>query len=192
MIESKHSWSPKPSLVWNTVRPFYNSHGNIIGAIEVIRDLTDRMLAEESIRKSEERFRSLVDNIPGAVYRCSKDANWTMHYLSDATVDNYGYPPSIISDINELVNAMASAVEEQSISTREIADNIAQVSVGIQEVNEKVNHSSDVAASISKDISLISESNVEVSSSSENVLSSPGDLPSLAEGLQQIVEGFKV
>lgn len=83
-----------PSCFWNSARKLYNIHGNIIGAIEVIRDISERKMAEIAIIESEERFRSLVSNIPGAVYRCGQDANWTMHLLSDTIADISGYPAS--------------------------------------------------------------------------------------------------
>ena len=212
-------FKPKPSLFWNSACKLYNSNGEIVGAIEVIRDITHRLLAEESLRRSEKiyrglfentgtatfvaeadmtisqvntkceeligysrdeiegkmktsdfvserdlariqayhvgrrkgeenvpseyelelidrqgqtrnaiiqvglivetqqsiaslidisslrkaekelrdnekRFRSLVANIPGAVYRCDRDSDWTMHFLSDVVTDISGYPAS--------------------------------------------------------------------------------------------------
>ena len=35
------------------------------------------------LRENEALLRSLVANIPGAVYRCACDADWTMQWLSD-------------------------------------------------------------------------------------------------------------
>jgi PAS domain S-box-containing protein len=46
----------------------------------------------QALRQSEERFRSLVSNIPGAVYRCANDAHWTIEYVSEAMQQICGYP----------------------------------------------------------------------------------------------------
>lgn len=46
-----------------------------------------RRLANE-----EEKFRSLVGNIPGIAYRCLPDEHWTMLYISDAVETIAGYP----------------------------------------------------------------------------------------------------
>ena len=43
---------------------------------------------------NESRYASLVSNIPGAVYRCDLDENWTMRYLSNYIEQLTGYPPS--------------------------------------------------------------------------------------------------
>jgi PAS domain S-box-containing protein len=57
-------------------------------------DITERKAAEEALRKSEERFSSLVSNIAGAIYRCACDKDWTMEFMSEAIQDICGYPAS--------------------------------------------------------------------------------------------------
>lgn len=49
-----------PSLFWNTARPLYNVDGEVVGAIEVIRDITERMLAEEELGRHREKLEELI------------------------------------------------------------------------------------------------------------------------------------
>jgi PAS domain S-box-containing protein len=44
------------------------------------------------LRANEALLRSLVANIPGAVYRCACDEHWTMQWLSDEIEEISGYP----------------------------------------------------------------------------------------------------
>ncbi|MEB3224476.1 MAG: response regulator [Synechococcus sp.] len=44
--------------------------------------IEDLRQTEEALRSSENRYRSLILNIPGAVYRCRPDEYWTMEFLS--------------------------------------------------------------------------------------------------------------
>jgi PAS domain-containing protein len=44
----------------------------------------ERVTTKETLKASEQRFRALVDNIPGAVYRCVLDSDWTMLFISEA------------------------------------------------------------------------------------------------------------
>lgn len=57
-----------------------------------VEDITQRRLAEAALRQQEETYRTLVNNLPGAVYRRANDADWTMEFLSDAIAEITGYP----------------------------------------------------------------------------------------------------
>jgi PAS domain S-box-containing protein len=46
------------------------------------------------LRANEAMLRSLVDSIPGAIYRCACDGDWTMEWLSDEIETIVGYPAS--------------------------------------------------------------------------------------------------
>ncbi len=98
----------------------------------------------------------------------------------------------IINDVNEIVATIATAVEEQSATSQEIAGNIAQASQGIQEVTENVAQSSSVSGEIAKDISEINQSTGEMSNSSSQVNMSAEELSGLSEKLKEMVGQFKV
>lgn len=46
------------------------------------------------IQKSQRQLENLVSNLPGFVYRCLNDVNWTMEYISEGCKDLTGYSPS--------------------------------------------------------------------------------------------------
>ncbi len=49
---------------------------------------------EQELRRSEERFHSLVASIPGAVYRCANDEHFTLQYISEGIAAITGYSPA--------------------------------------------------------------------------------------------------
>jgi PAS domain S-box-containing protein len=88
--------------------------------------VVERMEAAEALRANEERFRTLVANIPGAIYRCANDADWTMEFLSDEIEEISGYPASDF--IGNRVRSYASIIhpdDREALETT-IRDRIAQ------------------------------------------------------------------
>ena len=111
---------------------------------------------------------------------------------TDGTVTQIDQISKVINEVNEIVSIIATAVEEQSVTTRDIAGNVAQAAQGIQEVTENVAQSSTVAAEIAKDISDVNDAAREMSNSSSQVNLSAESLSRLAEQLKSMADRFKV
>ena len=56
------------------------------------RDISDRKRIEAALREREQEFRSLVSNIPGAVYRCSDAGRSNLTFISNGIEAISGYP----------------------------------------------------------------------------------------------------
>jgi methyl-accepting chemotaxis protein len=111
---------------------------------------------------------------------------------TNSTVTEINQISEVISGVNDIVATIATAVEEQTAATREIANNISQASQGIQEVNENVSQSSTVAGDITQDISKVNLAATGISQSSKEVQASSEDLHRMATELNTIVSSFKV
>jgi len=61
------TWASRLDLfLWGKASPLYDSKGNIVGAIEVIRDITQRKLTEDALRTSERRLADIIEFLPDA------------------------------------------------------------------------------------------------------------------------------
>jgi methyl-accepting chemotaxis protein len=98
----------------------------------------------------------------------------------------------VISEINSVINGIATAVEEQSTATNEISNNISQASMGIGEVNQNVAQSATAVTDITRDISAINQQSKEVGEGSSQVQRSAQGLSDLARQLEQMVKKFKI
>lgn len=56
------------AYVFATVAPLYDIHGNRVGAIESIRDITDRKRAEENLKESQQQLADIINFLPDATF----------------------------------------------------------------------------------------------------------------------------
>ncbi|MBD2020180.1 PAS domain S-box protein [Leptolyngbya sp. FACHB-36] len=74
-------------------------------------NITDRKCLEVELQASEEKFRSLILNIPGAVFRC--DSSYRMDFISDEIENITGYPSAVF--VNNQVRSYLSIVHSDDI-----------------------------------------------------------------------------
>ncbi|MCG8616044.1 MAG: methyl-accepting chemotaxis protein, partial [Desulfobacterales bacterium] len=111
---------------------------------------------------------------------------------TSGTVSHIRDVAGVINEIDEIVAGIATAVEQQAATTREISDNISNASMGIQDVNENVNQSSATAGTMSEEIMTVNASVDNISGSSASIQSNAAHLSGLADKLQEMVGRFKV
>ena len=115
-----------------------------------------------------------------------------MQGTTDATITDIKAISDVIDEINDVINTVATAVEEQSAATSEISENVAQAAAGIGEVNENVSQSSVAVEGINQDITEISNGATEINNNSQNVNQNAIELSKLAKELTDLVSRFKV
>ncbi|NOX33498.1 MAG: HAMP domain-containing protein [Deltaproteobacteria bacterium] len=111
---------------------------------------------------------------------------------TDGTVDEILNISNVVTEINEIVGTIAAAVEEQSVTTREIAQNVSQASSGISDVNENVSQGSLASRQVAKEIAEITASTTQMADASLEVKSNSDQLSNLADHLAEIMGKFKV
>nr|WP_320015321.1 methyl-accepting chemotaxis protein [uncultured Desulfobacter sp.] len=127
--------------------------------------------------QATQEIKSKIDSIQGSIGR-------TVSEIGDITVE--------ISHVNEMIDMVAAAVEEQSATTREIAGNVNQAAQGIQDVSKHVTHSSTVANEISKDIADVNQAAIQMSENSAQVKTSANGLSFLSGELKKTIDQFKI
>lgn len=72
----------KQCVLWGTAAPLLNSDGEIVGAIESIRDITESKNAKERLQISEELYRSIVTDQEDFIFRFTPDG--TITFVNEA------------------------------------------------------------------------------------------------------------
>ncbi len=99
---------------------------------------------------------------------------------------------AIVKESDNAVSNISSAVEEQSITTREIADNINAVSTEMSEVNSHVTQGAEVAAEIVGEIIQVEDGSRQVQESSSRLKDNAAALSEMAENFMELMKKFKV
>jgi methyl-accepting chemotaxis protein len=130
------------------------------------------MQTAEATREIQERINGVQSTAQG-----------TVSEIKDVT--------KVIGDMNDIVSTIASAVEEQSIATTEISDNISNASTGVSEVGENMSQVSAASDEIASDIAYVNNASEEMSNSSGQVNDKAVGLSELAGKLKEILGTFK-
>lgn len=84
---------PDGSIVWTqiVVAPIDVGLRDHYNHICLIQDISERKIIEDSLKESERSRGVLLTHLPGMVYRCKNDEEWTMTYVSPGCVGLTGY-----------------------------------------------------------------------------------------------------
>jgi PAS domain S-box-containing protein len=82
-----------PVYVSTSSHYYYDESGSIAGVEGIIRDITDKKAVEKALVESERAYSTMIGNLPGFVYRCANDADWSMEFISDGCIAVTGYAP---------------------------------------------------------------------------------------------------
>ena len=79
------------SRVWvsTNIQFFYDDNGDIAGVEGIVRDITQQKLTEEKLRKSEQKFRAIIDHMLDVYYRT--DAEGKLIMASPSCKELLGY-----------------------------------------------------------------------------------------------------
>jgi methyl-accepting chemotaxis protein len=98
----------------------------------------------------------------------------------------------VITDVNDLVGSIASAVEEQAITTRDIARNIAEAATGISDMLGTVTHAAGVSETIASEVVVVSDASQEMETVSTHLNNNAVSLVTMGQQLQQLMDQFQL
>jgi len=94
--------------IWGKATRLFDESGNLSGAIESLRDITDKRQGEAALRESETRFRELSDLLPQIVYEVDTEGN--IRYTNRIAFELFGYTDD---DFRQGLNVMQMLAPEE-------------------------------------------------------------------------------
>ncbi len=98
----------------------------------------------------------------------------------------------VISEVNDIVTSIVTAVEEQAVTTNEIVQNVTQASMGINDINENVATSSQLTSSMTEGVAQVKKKSIAVKDNSEEIRVSAAGLSQLSDKLTEFVAKFRI
>ncbi|MBT8490721.1 MAG: PAS domain S-box protein, partial [Deltaproteobacteria bacterium] len=126
-------------ILWGKAAPIRNTNGEIVGAIETIRDTTKRKQMEDALRESEIKYRELVQSANSIIYRRDTEGNVT--FFNEYAQGFFGYSEDEILG----KNVVGTLVPEVDSAGNDLTAMIADISAAPDRyvINENENMRSD-------------------------------------------------
>ncbi|NGM70787.1 PAS domain-containing protein [Natronolimnobius sp. AArcel1] len=77
-------------------QPVRTDDGSVSRAVVTVTDITERRQYEQALEENRRQLSTLMENVPGMVYRCQNESDWPMEFVSDACRELTGYDPEAL------------------------------------------------------------------------------------------------
>jgi PAS domain S-box-containing protein len=94
----------KPVVLWGKASPLYDVSGTIVGAVETIRDITDRIRMEKALQESESNHRNLYQYAQVGLFKTGLE-DGTIHACNELFTTSTGY-----SSVEEAIGTNIASV----------------------------------------------------------------------------------
>jgi PAS domain S-box-containing protein len=122
--------------LWGVASPLFDRNGRRCGAIEVVRDITERKNVEDKLRKSEQKYRELVENANSIILRWGHEGR--INYLNEFGQRFFGYTQSEIIG-RHVIGTIVPEIESSGRSLNTLMENIcANPEAFEQNINENM------------------------------------------------------
>ena len=95
-----------------------------------LRDITERKQIEEDLQESQRALFTLINTLPGAVYRCRPDDSLTAEFLTEWSQSITGYPPEYFIRNRKLSLADIIHPEDREAALQYIRETLANHAPG--------------------------------------------------------------
>lgn len=178
-IEAKSRNGKKLTVEVNAV-PFVKN-GNVVGSLAILRDITEHKKADEALRESEEKYRTLVNNVNIGVYRNTGGSQGRFIQANPAIAKMFGY-----GSVEEFMKIFVSDLYQDKKDRKRFVDEILRAGfVKNQELRLRKKDGTPIIASCTAKIQYDKNNNIKWM---DGVIEDISERKSKEEARQRFVE----
>ncbi len=134
-------------------------------------------------------IKNLANETTSATEQIKDNIEWIQGSTS-STIDDNKEVAKIIKEVNEIVNNISSAVEEQTGTISQINTNVAEGAEAVQKVSSNIANTSASSLEIAQEINGVNQSISNVSTNSTSIAKNSKKLSKLSDELNKMVSYF--
>jgi PAS domain S-box-containing protein len=96
------AYGGKGAYLWGTSTPLYDKSGKVVAAVESIRDITERRLAEETLKKAEAKYRAIFENAMEGIFQTSPEGRLIAANPAHAKMLGYESSDELMKSITDI------------------------------------------------------------------------------------------
>jgi PAS domain S-box-containing protein len=100
--------------LWGKARLLRDSEGAVVGAIESIRDTTERKQTEHALRESEQKYRNIIEHAVEGIFQATADGRYLSVNPAFARMCGFSSPEEMIGEITDIARQLYVDPEDRA------------------------------------------------------------------------------
>ena len=112
-------------IIWlfTSATPIFDREGNFSGSFAMLTDITDRVKAEEALRKSEEKYRKIFEDAVEGIFQTTPEGRYITVNPSFAKMFGFSSPEEMISSVKNIGEELYVNPEDRLTFRRLLEEN---------------------------------------------------------------------
>jgi PAS domain S-box-containing protein len=110
------AYGGKGAYTWGSATRLRDASGNIVGAIETTRNISDRKRAEEDIRKAEEKYRSIFENAIEGISQTTPEGRCITVNPAFAGMFGFASPEEMLAQVTDIDQLYVNQADRERIN----------------------------------------------------------------------------